>query len=101
MDRLLLRLLVLLAVAAAPARATVLLNGAGATFPFPLYSKWFAEFSKRAPDIHINYQPIGSGGGIGQIMAGTVDFGATDGPMKDEQLPTPPRPLPPPPPALV
>jgi ABC-type phosphate transport system substrate-binding protein len=66
MDRLLLRLLVLLAVAAAPARATVLLNGAGATFPFPRYSKWFAEFSKRAPDIQINYQPIGSGGGIGE-----------------------------------
>jgi phosphate transport system substrate-binding protein len=93
MDRLLLRLLVLLAVAAAPARATVLLNGAGATFPFPLYSKWFAEFSKRAPDIHINYQPIGSGGGIGQIMAGTVDFGATDGPMTDEQLATLPVPV--------
>jgi phosphate transport system substrate-binding protein len=93
MDRLLLRLLVLLAVAAAPARATVLLNGAGATFPFPLYSRWFAEFSKRAPDIQINYQPIGSGGGIGQIIAGTVDFGATDGPMTDEQLATLPVPI--------
>ena len=82
MGRLLLRLLVLLAVVAAPARASVLLNGAGATFPFPLYSKWVAEFSKSAPDIHIDHQPIGSGGGIGQIMAGTVDFGATDGPSQ-------------------
>jgi phosphate transport system substrate-binding protein len=86
MGRLLLTLLVLLATVAAPARASVLLNGAGATFPFPLYSKWVAEFSKHDPDIHINYQPIGSGGGIGQIIAGTVDFGATDGPMTDEQL---------------
>ena len=93
MDRLLLRLLLLLAVAAAPARASVLLNGAGATFPFPLYSNWVAEFSKSAPNIHINYQPIGSGGGIGQIMAGTVDFGATDGPMTDEQLATLPVPV--------
>jgi PBP superfamily domain len=66
MDRLLLRLLVLLAVAAAPARATVL-NGAGATFPFPLYSKWVAEFSKEAPDVQINHQPIGSGGGIFRV----------------------------------
>jgi ABC-type phosphate transport system substrate-binding protein len=88
MGRLLLRLLLLLAIAAAPARARVLLDGAGATFPFPLYSKWVAEFSKRPPDIHINYQPIGSGAGIGQIIAGTVDFGATDGPMTEEQLAT-------------
>ena len=88
MGQLLLTLLVLLAMVAAPARASVLLNGAGATFPFPLYSKWVAEFSKHDPDIHINYQPIGSGGGIGQIIAGTVDFGATDGPMTDEQLAT-------------
>jgi phosphate transport system substrate-binding protein len=58
MDRLLLRLIVLLALAAAPAGATVVLEGAGATFPFPLYSRWFAEFSKRSPDIQINYQPI-------------------------------------------
>jgi len=88
MDGLLLRLLVLLVVAATPARATVELRGAGATFPFPLYSKWVAEFSKQAPDIQINYQPIGSGGGIDRVMAGTVDFGATDGPMTDEQLAT-------------
>jgi phosphate transport system substrate-binding protein len=62
------------------------LNGAGATFPNPIYSKWFSEYHKAHPDIQINYQPIGSGGGIRQVLAGTVDFGATDGPMSDEQL---------------
>jgi phosphate transport system substrate-binding protein len=61
-------------------------NGAGATFPYPLYSKWFDEFHKRNPDAQINYQSIGSGGGIRQVLEGTVDFGATDGPMTDEQL---------------
>jgi phosphate transport system substrate-binding protein len=66
------------------ARAT--LTGAGATFPYPLYSKWFDEYHKRHPDVQINYQSIGSGGGIRQVLAGTVDFGATDGPMTDEQL---------------
>ena len=70
---------------AAPA-APVLLNGAGATFPYPIYSKWFDEYHKLHPDIQINYQSIGSGGGIRQVLAGTVDFGATDGPMTDEQL---------------
>ncbi len=62
------------------------LNGAGATFPYPLYSKWFSEFRKARSDVQINYQSIGSGGGIRQVLEGTVDFGATDGPMTDEQL---------------
>jgi phosphate transport system substrate-binding protein len=62
------------------------LNGAGATFPYPIYSKWFSEYSKAHPEIKINYQSIGSGGGIRQVSEGTVDFGATDGPMTDDQL---------------
>ncbi len=62
------------------------LNGAGATFPYPMYSKWFSEYHKAHPDVEINYQSIGSGGGIRQVLAQTVDFGATDGPMTDEQL---------------
>lgn len=62
------------------------LNGAGATFPYPLYSKWVSEFQKQNPKIQINYQSIGSGGGIRQIIERTVDFGATDAPMSDEQL---------------
>src|SRR5215467_2496539 len=69
-----------------PVHAAILVNGAGATFPYPLYSKWFDEFHKRNPEIQINYQSIGSGGGIRQVLEGTVDFGATDGPMTDEQL---------------
>jgi phosphate transport system substrate-binding protein len=64
----------------------MLVNGAGATFPYPIYSKWFNEYAKLHPDIQINYQSIGSGGGIRQVTEGTVDFGATDGPMNDEQL---------------
>ena len=62
------------------------LNAAGATFPYPIYSKWFSEFSAQHPGVEINYQSIGSGGGIRQVTAGTVDFGASDGPMSDEQL---------------
>jgi phosphate transport system substrate-binding protein len=62
------------------------LNGAGATFPNPIYSKWFSEYNKIHPDVQINYQSIGSGGGIRQVLNGTVDFGASDGPMSDEQL---------------
>jgi phosphate transport system substrate-binding protein len=62
------------------------LNGAGATFPNPIYSKWFSEYSASHNGVQINYQPIGSGAGIRQVTAGTVDFGATDGPMTDEQL---------------
>ncbi len=68
------------------AHAATLVNGAGATFPYPLYSKWFDEFHKRNPDLQINYQSIGSGGGIRQTLDGTVDFGATDGPMTDGQM---------------
>jgi phosphate transport system substrate-binding protein len=77
-----------LAVAAAvPAGAqTIQLNGAGATFPYPIYSKWFSEYHKLHPNVQINYQSIGSGGGIRQISERTVDFGATDGPMTAEQL---------------
>ena len=63
----------------------IALNGAGATFPFPLYSKWIAEYNKQFPNVRINYQSIGSGGGIRQIIAGTVDFGATDAPMKEDE----------------
>jgi len=63
-----------------------MLNGAGATFPYPMYSKWFSEYNKLHPDVQINYQSIGSGGGIRQVLNGTVDFGASDGPMTDEQL---------------
>lgn len=73
-------------VKAAPAPPPVLLNGAGATFPYPIYSKWFDEYHKAHPDVQINYQSIGSGGGIRQLLAGTVDFGASDAPMTDEQL---------------
>ncbi len=62
------------------------LNGAGATFPYPMYSKWFSEYHKLHPEIEINYQSIGSGGGIRQVINGTVEFGASDGPMTDDQL---------------
>jgi phosphate transport system substrate-binding protein len=65
---------------------TILLNAAGATFPYPIYSKWFDVYHTAHPNIQINYQSIGSGGGIRQLQAGTVDFGASDGPMSDEQL---------------
>jgi phosphate transport system substrate-binding protein len=79
-------LTVLSVVLALPALAQTTLNGAGATFPYPMYSKWFSEYHKAHPEIEINYQSIGSGGGIRQVLAGTVDFGASDGPMSDEQL---------------
>jgi phosphate transport system substrate-binding protein len=71
---------------ALPAFAQTTLNGAGATFPYPIYSKWFSEYHKAHSDVQVNYQSIGSGGGIRQVLAGTVDFGASDGPMTDEQL---------------
>jgi phosphate transport system substrate-binding protein len=64
----------------------ILVNGAGATFPYPIYSKWFDEYRKLHPNIQINYQSVGSGAGIRQLLSGTVDFGASDGPMTDEQL---------------
>ncbi len=69
-----------------PAAAQTTINGAGATFPYPMYSKWFSEYHKAHSEIQFNYQSIGSGGGIRQVLAGTVDFGASDGPMSDEQL---------------
>ena len=68
------------------AQAGTQLQGAGATFPYPLYSKWFSEFQKAKGGVEINYQSIGSGGGIRQLLAGTVDFGASDAPMTDEEL---------------
>jgi len=79
-------LLLLCLALALPALAQTTLNGAGATFPYPMYSKWFNEYHNAHPEIQINYQSIGSGGGIRQVLAGTVDFGASDGPMSDEQL---------------
>ncbi|MEJ7729160.1 MAG: phosphate ABC transporter substrate-binding protein PstS [Polyangiaceae bacterium] len=72
--------------AATPASGEVALTGAGATFPYPLYTKWISEYGKANKGIKINYQSIGSGGGIRQVTEGTVDFGASDAPMSDEQL---------------
>jgi phosphate transport system substrate-binding protein len=71
---------------AGAAAQTVQINGAGATFPYPIYSKWFSEYNKLHPTVQINYQSIGSGGGIRQLANQTVFFGATDGPMTNEQL---------------
>jgi phosphate transport system substrate-binding protein len=73
-------------VAMATAAGTLSINGAGATFPYPMYSKWFDEYRKKDSNLQINYQSIGSGGGIKQVTEGTVDFGASDGPMNDDQL---------------
>ena len=70
----------------AVASAQISLTGAGATFPYPIYSKWFDEYHKLHPNVEINYQSIGSGGGIRQVTEGTVDFGASDGPMTDQQI---------------
>jgi phosphate transport system substrate-binding protein len=74
------------AAPAPPPNARVLINGAGATFPYPIYSKWFDEYHKAHADVEINYQSIGSGGGIRQLQAGTVDIGASDMPLTNEQL---------------
>src|SRR5258708_27569929 len=80
-------LLVIMALAGVLwADSALSITGAGATFPNPMYSKWFDEYHKKNANIQINYQSIGSGGGIKQVTEGTVDFGATDGPMNDEQL---------------
>ena len=68
------------------AAQTIQINGAGATFPYPIYSKWFSEYNKLHSNVEINYQSIGSGGGIQQVTKQTVFFGATDGPMNQEQL---------------
>jgi phosphate transport system substrate-binding protein len=81
------------ALGAASASAQMLINGAGATFPFPIYSKWFNEYAKIDPSVRFNYQSIGSGGGQKQILSETVDFGASDGPMSDENLAKAPRAL--------
>jgi len=75
-----------LALGTGVAAQSLQINGAGATFPNPIYSKWFDEYGKKNPNVRINYQPIGSGGGIRQITAQTVFFGATDGPMTEEQI---------------
>ncbi len=82
------------AVLALPAAAqTVQINGAGATFPYPIYSKWFSEYNKLHPEVEVNYQSIGSGGGIRQLTNQTVFFGATDGPMTSDQLFAAPGPI--------
>ncbi len=88
MRKLLLSALLLfgLAATASAQSGTVLLNAAGATFPYPIYSKWFDVYHSAHPGIQIIYQSIGSGGGIQQLTAGTVDFGASDLPMSDAQL---------------
>lgn len=76
----------ILALATLPLTAQTSLTGAGATFPAPIYQKWFSEYQSVDPGVQINYQPIGSGGGIKNLTEGTVDFGASDGPMTDAQL---------------
>jgi len=73
-------------IATAATAQKVQINGAGATFPYPIYSKWFSEYNKMHPNVEINYQSIGSGGGIRQLSAQTVFFGATDGPMTNDQI---------------
>jgi phosphate transport system substrate-binding protein len=78
------------ALVAGVAAQTMRINGAGATFPYPIYSKWFSEYNKLHANVEINYQSIGSGGGIQQVIKQTVFFGATDGPMTPEQLQTAP-----------
>src|SRR3954470_23417611 len=84
MKKLFLAAVLLLATAASA--QTVQINGAGATFPNPIYTKWFDQYHKAHPNAEINYQPIGSGGGIRQLSAGTVFFGASDGPMTNDQI---------------
>jgi phosphate transport system substrate-binding protein len=84
---------VALATATLGAQQTVQINGAGATFPYPIYSKWFAEYNKMHPNVQINYQPQGSGAGIKQLQSKTVFFGATDGPMTPDQLLASPGPI--------
>jgi phosphate transport system substrate-binding protein len=91
-------LAVCLAIALVPlvagiARSALLINGAGATFPYPIYSKWFDEYTKIDSSVHFNYQSIGSGGGITMLRNQTVDFGASDAPMNDDQLKQSPAPV--------
>jgi phosphate transport system substrate-binding protein len=82
-----------LSAAIAATGQTTQINGAGASFPYPIYTKWFSEYDKLHPEVEINYQSIGSGGGIRQLTAQTVFFGASDGPMTDEQLKGAPGPI--------
>src|SRR5271169_6573237 len=86
MRKIMLLLVCAVASLAAWGQSKVTLNGAGATFPYPIYAKWFNEYNKMHPQIEVNYQSIGSGGGIRQVTEGTVDFGASDMPMTDGQL---------------
>src|SRR5579864_8843640 len=79
-------LALIVGLGATAARTASLINAAGASFPYPMYSKWFDQYHKMHSDVSVNYQSIGSGGGIRQVIEGTVDFGASDGPMTDEQL---------------
>lgn len=81
-----LMLVLCLVVVASADSGTVLINAGGATFPYPIYSKWFSVYHTAHPNVQINYQSQGSGFGIAQVLAGTVDFGASDGPMNDDQL---------------
>src|SRR5881409_3339671 len=75
-----------LVVGGLTAQQKIQINGAGATFPFPIYSKWFSEYNKLHPEVEINYQSVGSGAGLRQLSNQTVFFGASDGPMTNEQL---------------
>src|SRR5437773_3807118 len=77
---------VVLVMSCVTAQQKIQINGAGATFPFPIYSKWFSEYNKLHPDVEINYQSLGSGAGIRQLTNQTVFFGASDGPMTNDQL---------------
>ena len=79
-------LIIALLVWALSAAQAQKITAAGATFPYPIYSKWFSEYSSAHPGVQINYQSIGSGGGIKQVCSGTVDFGASDMPMPDDLL---------------
>lgn len=81
-----LRVLFCIFTLSAGVMAQTTLNGAGASFPNPIYQKWFSEYHNLHPDVQVNYQSVGSGAGIRQVQAGTVDFGASDGPMTDEQI---------------
>src|SRR5215472_554429 len=86
MRKLAFSMLLVLCLASLAAAQNVSLNAAGATFPYPIYSKWFDAYHSQHSNIQINYQSIGSGGGIRQLTAGTVDFGASDMPMNDDQI---------------
>jgi phosphate transport system substrate-binding protein len=86
MKRIVIQAALIAALATGVASAQTLINAAGATFPYPMYSKWFDGYHKKFPNLAFNYQSIGSGGGIKQVTEGTVDFGASDGPMNDVQI---------------